>query len=140
MSEKAAMSEQSWIPEPSEATAPFFEGARKGKLRLQRCAACGTWGFPPMSRCTGCGSADIEWANASGRGTVYSHALLQRPYHPRHQGRLPLVLAQVDLPEGVRVMTNLVDVDPEAVRVGDAVVVTFERFADGGVLPVFKPA
>lgn len=134
------MSEQTWIPEPSEATAPFFDGARQGKLRLQRCSVCGTWGFPPMSRCTACGSGDIVWADASGRGTVFSHALLQRVYHPRHQDRLPLILAQVDLPEGVRVLTNLVDVDPAAVKVGDPVVAAFETFADGGVLPVFKPA
>jgi len=134
------MSEQSWIPEPSEATAPFFDGAKAGRLRLQRCTACGAWGFPPMSRCMECGSDAIEWADASGEGTVYSHALLRRPYHPRHQGRLPIVLAQVDLPEGVRVMTNLVDVAPESVRTGDAVVVAFETFPDGGVLPVFKPA
>jgi uncharacterized OB-fold protein len=134
------MSEASWIPEPSETTAPFFDGAKAGKLRLQRCRACAAWGFPPVSRCTECGSDEIEWADASGKGTVYSHALLQRPYHPRHQGRLPIVLAQVDLPEGVRVMTNLVDVAPESVRTGDAVVVAFETFPDGGVLPVFKPA
>lgn len=134
------MSESSWIPEPSEATAPFFAGARACKLRLQKCSDCGTWGFPPMSRCTACSSDRIAWADASGEGTVFSHARLRRVYHPRHEGRLPLVLAQVDLPEGVRVLTNLVDVDPEAVRVGDAVVVTFETFADGGVLPVFKPA
>ncbi|MGD8417491.1 MAG: OB-fold domain-containing protein [Pseudomonadales bacterium] len=134
------MSAQTWIPEPSEATAPFFEGARDGKLRLQRCDACGAWAWPAITRCAECGSAAVSWAEASGKGTVYSHALLQRVYHPRHEGHLPLILAQVDLAEGIRVMTNLVDVDPEVVRVGDAVVVAFETFPDGGVLPVFKPA
>ncbi|NKB98677.1 MAG: hypothetical protein GKR90_09335 [Pseudomonadales bacterium] len=133
------MSDQTWIPEPSPQTAEFFNGAREGKLRLQKCTACDTWGFPPMSVCTNCGSDDIDWATASGAGTVYSHGRLQRAYHPRHADRLPLVLAQVDIPEGIRLMTNLIDVAPEDVKVGDAVIASFETFPDGGVLPVFSP-
>ena len=133
-------SEQSWIPEPSEKTAPFFDGARQGKLRLQKCTDCSTWGYPPVSSCSHCGSDQIEWADASGHGTVYSHARLMRAYHPRHQDRLPLILAQIDIAEGVRLMTNIIDAEPSDVRVGDAVVAAFETFPDGGVLPVFKPA
>tara|TARA_B100000959_G_C14755439_1_gene530992 strand:+ start:238 stop:432 length:195 start_codon:yes stop_codon:yes gene_type:complete len=63
-----------------------------------------------------------------------------RAYHPRHQDRLPLILAQIDIAEGVRLMTNIIDAEPSDVRVGDAVVAAFETFPDGGVLPVFKPA
>jgi len=134
------MSEASWIPEPSEETRPFFDGAAAGKLRLQVCDACGRWHYPLVRLCSECGSTDISWRDASGRGTVYAHGKLQRVYHPRHKDRLPLILAEVDIPEGVRLMTNLVDVEPDHVRVGDPVEVTFETFPDGGVLPVFKPA
>ncbi len=134
------MSDQTWIPEPSEASKPFFDGASEGKLRLQVCKQCNTWAYPPATICANCGSHELAWRDASGRGTVYAHGRLARPYHPRHKDRLPLVLAQVDIEEGLRVMTNLVDVDPADVRVGDAVEVAFETFPDGGVIPVFKPA
>ena len=134
------MSEQSWIPEPNEATAPFFEGAKAGKLRLQRCDDCGTWSFPLMTLCQHCGSTQISWQDASGEGVVYAHGRLARPYHARHAERLPLVLAQVDLPEGIRLNTNIVGVETATVKAGDRVKVTFETFPDGGVLPVFEPA
>lgn len=133
------MTEQTWIPEPSDATRPFFEGAQAGKLRLLQCSQCATWSYPPATLCSNCGGTDLVWQDASGRGTVYAHGRLARPYHPRHKDRLPLVLAQVDIDEGLRLMTNLVDVSPEAVRVGDKVEVGFETFPDGGVIPVFKP-
>ena len=93
-----------------------------------------------MTICPECSSHNIEWADASGEGTVYSHGRLQRVYHPRHKDRLPLVIAQVDIPEGLRLMTNIIDTETNPVKAGDAVVSAFETFPDGGVLPVFKPA
>ena len=133
------MSDQTWIPEPTEATQPFFQGAQEGKLRLQCCDDCGFWSFPLMTLCQHCGSANISWQDASGEGVVYAHGRLARPYHARHQDRLPLVLAQVDTPEGVRLNTNIVNVEANALKTGDKVRVTFETFPDGGVLPVFEP-
>ena len=134
------MTEQTWIPEPTEATRPFFDGAKEGKLRLQVCTACDTWAYPLTAICSNCGSTEITWRDATGRGTVYAHGRLMRPYHPRHQDRLPLVLAQIDIEEGLRLNTNVVDIDPAALKVGDRVQVAFEQLPDGGVLPVFKPA
>ena len=81
----------------------------------------------------------MGWRETSGRGTLYSHGLLRRAYHPRHEGRLPIILAQVDMVEGVRVPTNLVDVEPNTVRVGMEVEVVSEALPDGGVIPVFRP-
>ena len=84
----------------------------------------------------------MQWRDASGRGTIFSHAVLHRPYHPRHQGRLPLVLAQIDLAEGVRLQSNIVDLAAAAadqIKVGREVEVAFEALADGsGTVPVFK--
>ncbi len=134
------MTEQNWIPEPSPAVQPFFDGARQGKLRLQVCADCGTWAYPLVNICSHCGGTRMEWRDASGKGTVYAHGRLARPYHARHQDRLPLILAQIDIAEGVRIYSNVVDIEADALRAGDAVEVAFETFADGGVLPVFKPA
>ena len=134
------MNEANWIPEPSDETRPFFDGAAQGRLRLQVCKNCGRWSYPLMTVCGECGSREIEWRDACGRGTVFSHARLMRAYHPRHQDRLPLVLAQVDIEQGLRLMTNIIDIDPAQVRVGQAVEVAFETFEDGGILPVFKIA
>ena len=152
------MTEAAWLPVAAAETAavstpgasvaavgaaPFFAAAREGKLRLQRCRACGTWAFPLHTRCQACGSSAMQWRDASGRGTIFSYAVLHRPYHPRHQGRLPLVLAQIDLAEGVRLQSNIVDLDLDAdadqIEVGCEVEVAFEALADGsGTVPVFK--
>lgn len=141
------MTDDVWLPEPSEESRPFFDGAKEGVLRLQVCGDCGSWFFPLVSRCRDCGGTDITWADASGRGTLWSHAKLRREYHPRHKGRT-IILAMVDLEEGVRVQSGLIGIkdgiEDEAegveVRAGMAVEVAFETFPDGGVIPVFKPA
>jgi uncharacterized OB-fold protein len=129
-----------WLPAPDDTNRPFFDGAREGKLRLQRCEPCGGWMFPVRQRCQHCGSTKLAWADASGRGTLYAHGQLQREYHPRHRGRLPLILAQVDLEEGVRMNTNLVGIAPERARVGMRVRVAFETSPAGEAVPVFEPA
>lgn len=129
-----------WLPEPDESNLPYFEGAKAGKLRLQRCTDCGHWMFPVRRRCQACGGTALAWADASGRGTVYTHALLRREYHPRHTGHLPVVMAQVDLDEGVRINTNLVDVEPGAVKSGMKVTVAFEHSPAGEAIVVFSPA
>lgn len=138
MSDGADADVDGWLPTTPE-SAPFFEGARAGKFRLQCCDDCDTWMYPVKERCQECGSTLLSWRDASGRGTLYSYGLLRRVYHPRHEGRLPLVLASVDTEEGVRVSTNLIDIDPAMVKVGINVEVAFETLPDGGVLPVFRP-
>jgi hypothetical protein len=95
--------------------------------------------FPVRKRCQNCGGTHLAWADASGRGTVYTHARLRREYHPRHAGRLPIVMAQVDLEEGVRVNTNLVDVEPDAVKTGMKVEVAFEHSPADEAVVVFRP-
>jgi uncharacterized OB-fold protein len=134
------MTEATWLPEPDELNQPFFEGARTDELRMQCCSDCNGWMYPVKQRCQHCGSTDLVWRAVSGRGTVYSHARLHRVYHPRHEGRLPLIVAWIDLEEGVRMPSNLVDCDPTDAKAGMAVQVTFEQFPDGGVIPVFRPA
>jgi uncharacterized OB-fold protein len=129
-----------WLPEPDDSNRPFFDGARAGVLKLQRCDDCGGWMFPVRRRCQHCGSTVLQWANASGRGTVYAHGQLQREYHVRHRGALPVIMAQVDLAEGVRMNTNLVGVSPADVHVGMAVSVDFEHSESGEAIAVFRPA
>ncbi len=128
------------VPHPDARSAPFFDGARAGRLVLQRCARCATWLHPVRTRCPACGGAEIEWAPASGRARLYSWGLLRRAYHPDHARKLPIALAVVDLEEGVRLSANLVGADPAAIRCGMPLEVGFEKLADGSALPVFRPA
>jgi hypothetical protein len=128
-----------WLAEPDAASRPFFEGARDGKLVLQVCERCSAWQYPVRRRCIECGATALAWRAASGRGIVYAHGRLRRAYHPRHRERLPVLLATIDLEEGVRMSSNLVGVDPERVRAGMPVVVDFEPVPGGGAIPVFRP-
>ncbi len=126
-----------WIT-PTEETQPFFDGADQGILRLQHCNDCEAWMYPHKERCQRCGSANLEWRDASGAGTLYAHAMLHRQYHPRHEGRLPIVIAWVDLPEGVRVPSNVVGTEPAELKAGQALTVDFERDPAGTAYPVFR--
>ena len=122
-------------------SAPYWEGAREGRLLLQRCGDCGTLRFFPRYLCTACGSDRTEWAEASGRGRVHSFTIVHRAAFPEFQARTPYVVALIDLEEGPRVMTNIVGDDALGVAIGDAVVVEFEaRGTEGAKVPQFKRA
>ena len=129
------------IPPSSPLTAPYWEAARRGELAIQRCDGCGAHVFPPRAHCPDCGEAGLEWVAASGRGTVYSHTVAHRAPHPVFADQLPLVVAIVELEEGPRMVTNVVDCDPAELAVGMAVEARFEPIDDTDmVLPVFTPA
>ena len=132
------MTKPKWIPEPNEASRPFFDGIKERKLKLQVCSNCKTWHYPVVRVCSHCGSNDIEWSNTKGTGVVYSHSRLQRVMHPRHEDRLPLVVAQIDIDEGLRLFTNLIGSDPQLIKSGDPVELDFEELPDGDLLPVFR--
>lgn len=120
-------------------SAPYWAGAREGKLLLQRCGDCGTLRFFPRYLCTACGSDRTEWAEASGRGTVHSFTIVHRAAFPEFQARTPYVVALIDLEEGPRMMTNIVGEDALEVAIGDAVVVAFEaRGTEGAKVPQFR--
>jgi len=102
---------------PDDATAPFWAGLREGVLDLPRCRSCAELVWYPRSQCPRCMSADLSWERLSGRGTVYSFTVNRRG-QGAYRGRPPFVLAYVELEEGPRVMSHVVGVDPEEVRVG----------------------
>jgi uncharacterized OB-fold protein len=87
--------------------------------------------------CPSCHSLDHEWVEAIGTGTVYSYSVLHHPQNPAFD--YPILAALVDLDEGVRVVTNLVEIAPADVKIGMAVEVTFEATANGAAVPVFRP-
>ena len=116
----------------------FWTAARQGRLVAQRCTGCGLLRHPPAVACPACHSLDHEVVQLSGRGEVYSYALLQHPRSPRF--RYPVAAVLVDLEEGVRVVSNLVGLDPTEIRIGLPVEVTFEPTEhDELAVPVFRP-
>ena len=129
------------VPIVNADSAPYWEGAREGKLLLQRCEVCQALRFFPRYLCTECGSEKTRWVEASGRGTVHSFTIVHRAALPEFQAQTPYAIALIDLAEGPRMMTNVVGEDALNVEIGDAVDVTFEdRGIDGAKIPQFQRA
>ena len=124
------------VPVPDEASAPFFEGAARGELMLQRCRSCGAFMWPVRARCVECFSSDVEWEAASGRAELYSFVVV----HQRYPGfEEPYVLATVQTPEGVRFNTSIVGADADQLTIGMQLTVVFEPVSDDVVVPKFEP-
>lgn len=115
----------------------FWDGARDGRLVGQRCRQCGRLRHPPRPMCPHCHSLDFEIVNLSGDGVVYSYSILHHPQNPAFE--YPVVAALIDLEEGVRVLSNLVDVDLTDIAIGMPVTVDFVPTRDDGAVPVFMP-
>jgi uncharacterized OB-fold protein len=126
------------VPTVTPDTQFFWEGLKEGRLLLQRCAQCGRLRHPPRPMCPWCNSLDKDAIESSGRGSVHSFVMPQHPPDPFIDGRYIVVL--VDLEEGVRIVSNLRDVDPDVVTIGMAVELTFETFDGDVVLHQFRPA
>ncbi len=127
------------VPVPDEASAPFFDGAREGRLMLQHCAGCGKWSFPVRERCPHCMGAKLAWRAASGRGTLYTFAIMHQVMNPGFAADVPYNVSQIDLEEGVRMVCNIIGVANDQLRIGMAVEAVFEDLGDGVSIPKFRP-
>lgn len=128
------------IPAVTPELAPFFAGAQRGELMLQRCAGCGTHRFPPRELCSNCLSRQSEWVRVSGRGQVFTFNVMHQVYHPGFADEVPYAVVLVKLDEGPKITTNLVGLPPTDIRIGMPVRVIFERVSDEVTLPKFVPA
>ncbi|HYB89801.1 MAG TPA: Zn-ribbon domain-containing OB-fold protein [Candidatus Binataceae bacterium] len=126
------------LPVPTPETAHFWEGAKAGELRLQRCDACRYVYFPPRPFCPKCASRKVSVFKASGRAKLHSYVINHRPL-PGFTA--PHSIAVVELAEGPRMMTNIVGCPqtPEALQLDMPVEVVFEKQTDEIALPLFKP-
>jgi uncharacterized protein len=123
-------------PVVSRDTRFFWDGTAAGELRIQRCGGCGALRHPPGPMCTACGAARPEYDVAAGTGEVYSYVVHHHPPVPGRQ--LPIVVALVQLTEGVRMVGELLGVSPDRVRVGMPVRVAFVRVDGELTLPAWR--
>jgi len=115
----------------------FWEGAENGELLGQQCAQCASRWHPPRPMCPKCHSTDQRHVKLSGRGVVYSWTM---PLHPFPFGfTSPPIVALIDLEEGMRIVSNVVGVNPTEMRDGLEVEAAFEPTRGGKAVPVFKP-
>jgi uncharacterized OB-fold protein len=128
------------LPTIDESTAPWWEAAREGKLLVKRCASCGRAHFYPRPFCPYCWSEAVDWEQASGDATLYTWSVVHVNDLPPFGERVPYVAAIVDLAEVPRMMSNVVDFDPDELTVGMSLRVTYREQTDEVTLPVFRPA
>ncbi len=126
------------LPEPTPETQHFWDGTKRGELRLQRCDDCSHAYFPPRPFCPLCASRSVAVFAASGRATLHSYVISHRPapgFEP------PYAIAVVELEEGPRMMSNITGVaqTPEALRLDMPLEVEFEAVSDEISLPLFRP-
>jgi uncharacterized OB-fold protein len=126
-------------PEITGHAAPFWAAARDGRLVIQHCPACGHSQHYPRPWCTNCLHEPPDFVETSGEGTIYTFTVIRRSAVPAFAARVPYVLAFVDLDEGVRLVTNIVDCDPDAVRIGQRVRARFEAIDDEHTVVLFAP-
>jgi uncharacterized protein len=124
----------------------FWDGTREQRLLIPTCRSCGNPFWYPRPTCPHCLSADLEWKPSSGRGEVAAVSVMYRPANPMMADKVPYAVVLVDLddPSGagdarVRVMSNMVEIDAESVRIGMRVELVWEALSDGRHLWLFRP-
>lgn len=124
----------------AEHDATFWEAAAEGRLLVQECGSCGHRQLYPGPVCRACHAEAPGWIDAEGTGEVHSYTVIRRATeHRAFEPAIPYVVASVELPEGPRMLTNVVGCDVEDVEVGMPVVVEFEPLGEGVAIPVFRP-
>jgi uncharacterized OB-fold protein len=125
------------LPTPTNDSVEFWRGCNDGKLLLRHCRDCGKVHYYPRMMCPHCASRDLDWVEASGRGTVFSFSHVHVSFYgPEWQSQLPYVVVLVDLAEGPRMVSRLIGADRETVSVGAAVALRMVTVQGQG-LPYF---
>jgi len=128
------------IPLGRETSLPYWDAARRHELLVPRCTACGRAFFYPRDACPHCMSADIDWVQASGRGLLYSFTVIHQPAHPGFRADAPYIYALVELEEGPRMVSTLVDCPVEDARMEMPLVAVFDDVTPEVTLVKFRPA
>ena len=127
------------VPAIDPDSQPYWDGAKEGRLMIQRCKATGQTFLYSRQLAPGVVDSEVEWIEASGRGTIYSYTVARRPAGQPFADDVPYVIVSVELEEGARVMSNLVTADPDSVAIGQAVEVVFDAVSGDLTIPKFRP-
>ena len=130
------------LPLADDASARFWEAAREGRLELQRCRGCAKWNHAPSLACPSCGSFDLGYEQASGKGTLFSWTVIKEAPAPGFRGKVPLIVAIVELAEQPHLLmvANLPGLEEADLKLGMPLQVTFEQVCDECTLPQFVRA
>ena len=135
------MSAPETTPRPAipmtEVSQGFWDAAKEGRLAIQRCTSCGVLRHYPQLRCPECHAEGFDWQTVAGTGHVHSYTVAHRAFHPAWQGHVPYVIATIELDEGVRLVCDLLDADPEAIAIDQRVAARFEDLPGQGPVPRF---
>ena len=125
------------LPNPDENSAEFWEGLKQGKLLLQVCSVCAQTNYPPMVMCSGCGGFDFKWKETEGGGFLYSYVVTHQPIHPSLVDYTPFLTVLIELDEGPRITSNIIDIQPEEADIGMRVRLELFQVNPEITLPLF---
>lgn len=128
------------IPEPSIDSQPWWDGLKSHRLLLQTCGNCGKIRHYPRPLCDACFSFEVEWTESTGNGTIHSWTCTYHPFHAGFRDETPYILVIVDLVEGVRIQSRLINADREALCIGLSVEVVFVDVTGDLTLPFIRLA
>ncbi len=127
------------LPAISSLSRPYWEGLKRRELHMQRCSDCGKVWYPPAPFCPACWSRNVTWQKLSGRGKVNSWVIFHQAYFSSFKDDIPYNVAEVELEEGPRLLTNLVAIDNADIEIGMLVEIVFEDVTDEVTLAKFRP-
>jgi uncharacterized OB-fold protein len=131
------------LPQPITPEArPYWDGLKQERLMLPKCGDCGHVFWYPRVLCPRCHSRQIAWVQSSGQGSLYAFEIAHQSFNRAMKIPRPYVLAMIQLTEGPRMLSNLINVepDPSAVKIGMPVEVVFTKLTDDVTIPLFQPA
>lgn len=128
------------LPDTRNAGAEFWRAAAQGRLMVPKCEACARTHWHPRPYCPHCGSGQVGWVQGSGRGRIHTFTVVRQSGDPYFKTRVPYAVAMVELDEGIRLMSNIVDTPLEQLRIGLPVEVLFEPASDAVAIPLFRAA
>jgi len=126
------------LPAATASTKAYWKAANEGRLIIQRCNNCKRTQFYPREFCVSCLSDDLDWITTTGRGHIYTYTICHIPGHPALAGRTPYAIAMIDLEEGVRMLSEVVETGLGHLAIGAPVEVVFQRIAPECSLPKFR--
>jgi len=128
------------VPHETELSKPYWDAARQGVLKIQKCGNCGAVRHYPQLVCPECFSRDYDWIATSGRSALHSWTVCHHAFHAAFKDELPYILATVDLEEGPRALGRLVGIEPEDLKIGLALSHGFADDPSGTPMLTFRPA